>query len=215
MEEQLHRAMARRPFQTITVALVVFALILSVVLLARIGYASPSAAATPPPPHSSAWPTQPLRPTAKALLTALHQIGQLQHPSPNQQPVIEEFTDNNPPIEVKTTVTTADAEINLAALTVADVTVRPDGVATVTLSNVTVNLTGTMQQYREPGSSATWADITPNARVPGLDQWTRQEQNQLTTGIRCAAASWVQSIVTQRLASAGFSAVIVQVGPSC
>ena len=199
--------MIKHPFHTVTAVLVALAVVQSVVLLVH-GRPTPAHAPNPVPSASHS-----ARPTTQALLVALQAIGPRQHSSP-QRTVIDEIPFNGKTVEVKT-IGTVETDVDMATLSAADITVRPDGVATVTLSDVSVHQGGKARQWaRGPGVAADWTDVS---QIPGLGQVAGAELARLTGdgSTACAAPAWVQPIVAKPAAAAGFPAVIVQVGMSC
>jgi hypothetical protein len=97
-QQQLHRLLIQRPFHTITVVLVVLAVVQAVLLFT---HGRPAANAPVPPP------TQPVRsgqPATTALLTVLQKLGPV-HPTPTPRTVTDERQFNGKTIEVKTIAT--------------------------------------------------------------------------------------------------------------
>jgi hypothetical protein len=211
MNQLLHRLLIQRPFHTVTVVLVVFAVVQAALLFT---HGRPAASAPVPPPPR---PSQPAQPATTALLTTLRKLGPV-HPTPTPRTVTDERQLNGKTVEVKT-AGTVEAVINLATLSGANISVRSSGVANVRLPAITLTENGRPQQEYRVFGNTEWADVTPqaNSQYPGLGQFTQDELRQLTSGvnIQCAAAYWAQQFITEKAAAVGFPVVTVEIGSSC
>jgi hypothetical protein len=210
MNQLLHRLLIQRPFHTVTVVLVIFAVVQAALLFT---HGRPTTSAHVPPPQ----PSQFAPPAMTALLTTLQKLGPV-HPTPTLRTVTDESQLKGMTIEVKT-VGTVEADINLTTLSEANVSVRSSGVANVRLPAITLTEVGKpQQQYRVFGNTE-WADVTPQAnnQYPGLGQFAHDELTQLTNdvNIHCAAAYWAQQFITEKAAAVGVRVVTVQIGSSC
>ncbi len=206
MNQLLSRMLKQYPLHTVTVVLVIAAVVQAALLFAH----GRPAASAPVPSRSASL-------AATALLTTLQKLGPV-HPTPTPRTVTDERQLNGKTIEVKT-VGTVEADINLATLSGANISVRSSGVANIRLPAITLTENRRpQQQYRVFGNTE-WADVTPQANIPypGLGQFAQHELTQLTSdvNIQCAAAYWAQQFVTEKAAAVGVPVVTVQIGSSC